>query len=79
MVTVDETLKLLPNVLESLSRTPDKAVWLSYDAEGDVLYIHFRPPGPADDSEMTDDDIIVRYAGDEVIVYTILHASRRAS
>ena len=50
----------------------------SYDDEADVLYIHFGPqPRPATDSELTDDDIIVRYDGEEVIGITILHASQR--
>lgn len=49
----------------------------SYDAEGDVLYIHFGEPSRATDSELTDDDLIVRYDGEEVIGLTILHASRR--
>ena len=49
----------------------------SYDAEGDVLYLHFSEPSRATDSELTDDDLIVRYAGEEVIGLTILHASQR--
>ena len=40
--------------------------------------VHFGPqPKPAADSELTDDDIIVRYDGEEVIGITILHASQR--
>ena len=43
-----------------------------------MLYAHFgRHPKPVTDSELTDDDIIVRYAGDEIIGVTILHASQR--
>ena len=43
-----------------------------------MLYVHFGPqPKPATDSELTDDDIVVRYDGDEVIGITILHASQR--
>ena len=49
----------------------------SYDEVGDVLYIHFKEPEPATDSELTADDIILRYAGDEVIGITVLHASKR--
>ena len=49
----------------------------SYDEVGDVLYIHFKDSEPATDSELTDDDIILRYAGDEVIGITVLHASKR--
>lgn len=48
-----------------------------YDPEADVLYINFKKPAVATDSELTDDDVIVRYDGDEVIGITILHASQR--
>ena len=38
-----------------------KTVWASYDEEADVLYLHFKKPNQADDTEMTEDEIIVRY------------------
>ncbi|TMC14107.1 MAG: DUF2283 domain-containing protein, partial [Chloroflexi bacterium] len=31
----------------------------------------------ADDSELTDDDVIVRYESGEVVGLTVLHASKR--
>jgi len=65
-----EYLKLIPAV----NRAPKHAVWLTYDAEADTLYVK---PSHATDSEMTDDDVIVRYAGEEVIGFTVLHASKR--
>ena len=43
----------------------------------DVLYLNFKKPGVATDSEITDDDVIIRYEGDEVVGLTILHASQR--
>lgn len=55
----------------------DNNLWLSYDDEADVLYVNFKRPSAADDSELTDDDVIVRYEGDEVIGYTFLNASKR--
>lgn len=66
-------LRLLPRVQE----TPAHMVWLSYDSEADVLYINYRKPSTATDSEMTEDDIIVRYDEDEIIGLTVLYASRR--
>ncbi|OQX26256.1 MAG: hypothetical protein BWK80_11360 [Desulfobacteraceae bacterium IS3] len=54
-------------------QAPQKSLWSSYDAEADVLYITSH----ATDSELTDNDVIVRYENDEVIGLTILHASRR--
>ena len=52
-------------------------IWSSYDAEADTLYINFKKPSHATDSEMTDDDILVRYEGEEVVGLTVLHASKR--
>ena len=49
----------------------------SYDAEADVLYINFKKPSHATDSELTEDDIIIRYEDDEIIGLTVLHASKR--
>ena len=57
-------------------QSPERAVWLAYDAEADTLSINFQKPTVADDSELTDDDIIIRYRQEEVIGITVLHASR---
>ena len=70
---LDEYLKLVPAVKHS----PKRYLWSSYDEEGDVLHIHFQKSGHATDSELTDDDIILRYDGEEVVGITILHASQR--
>ncbi|MCC5900253.1 MAG: DUF2283 domain-containing protein [Phormidium sp. BM_Day4_Bin.17] len=52
---------------------------LLYDSEADVLYIDFfNPPRPCEDTELTDDDIVIRYDQfDEVVGLTVLHASSR--
>ena len=65
------------NLAPASCYSPGKPLRSSYDEVGDVLYIHFKEPEPATDSELTDDDIILRYAGDEVIGITVLHASKR--
>ena len=70
---IQEYLKLLPRVKQS----PERSVWLSYDREADTLYVNYKKPSFATDSELTDDDVIVRYAGDEVVGFTVLHASQR--
>ena len=66
-------LKLVPAV----RHTPHSYLWTSYDAEADTLYINFKKPSHATDSELTDEDVIVRYEGEEVIGLTVLHASQR--
>ncbi|MBI4287174.1 MAG: DUF2283 domain-containing protein [Chloroflexi bacterium] len=52
-------------------------MWSTYDQEADVLYLNFKKPSHADDSELTDDDTIVRYEKGDVIGITVLHASKR--
>ena len=70
---LNQYLSLIPAVRQS----PRNCLWSSYYEHGDVLYISFDKPRPATDSELTDDDIIIRYDGDDVIGITILHASKR--
>ncbi len=65
------------DIMNVVLRSPHRYLWSSYDEEADVLYINFRKPAHATDSQLTDDDIIVRYEGDEVIGLTVLHASNR--
>ena len=72
-IQVNEYLKVVPAVLQS----PEKYLWSTYDQEADVLYINFKKPSRADDSELTDDDIIIRYEKGKVIGLTVLHAKQR--
>ena len=72
-VAIDQYLKLIPAVRHA----PQGYLWSSYDAEADVLYINFKKPSHATDSELTDDDVIIRYEGDSIIGLTILNASKR--
>jgi uncharacterized protein YuzE len=73
VAAVQDYLKLVP----ALKGSPRGYLWSSYDAEADVLYINFKKPSHATDSELTDDDVVVRYEGEEVIGLTVLHASKR--
>jgi len=56
-----------------------KRVWADYDEIANVLYMHFKKPNHADNSEMTDDDIIIRYENGEIIGLSVLNASKRSS
>jgi uncharacterized protein YuzE len=72
-IDVKEILNLTPQLLS----IPFKRVWYSYDEEADVLYLNFKKPRHADDTELTDDDVIIRYEKGEVVGITVLHASKR--
>jgi len=65
------------SLLPAIQMSPERSVWLTYDLEADVLYVNFKKPSNATDSEMTDEDVVIRYEGEEVIGFTVLHASQR--
>lgn len=72
-VDINRYLELVPLIMGA----PRKYMWASYDSEADVLYINFKKPARATDSELTDDDVIIRYEGSEVIGLTVLHPTTR--
>lgn len=62
-------------VVRDLTKRP---FLLLYDPEADVLYVDFySPPKSASDSELTDNDIVIRYDDDEIVGLTVLNASQR--
>ena len=66
-------LGLVPQLL----KLPAKRLWIDYDTEADVLYVSFRRPQKATDSDLRDDGVIVRRRGKEIVGLTILDASTR--
>jgi uncharacterized protein YuzE len=72
-------LKNILNLSSVLMSIPYKRMWYSYDEEADVLYFNFKKPSHADDSELTDDDMIIRYENGVVVGVTVLNASKRVN
>jgi uncharacterized protein YuzE len=66
-----EIIKVLPYFLKH------KFLWTKYDDKADVLYVHFKEKAISDDSEITNDDLIIRYEKGEVVGITVLNASKR--
>jgi uncharacterized protein YuzE len=79
MALTQETLNYLKFV-PIVKTLPRRVFLLLYDAEADVLYIDFHnPPQSAEDTELTDDDVLIRYGSqDEIVGLTVLHASKRS-
>ena len=50
---------------------------LDYDEESDVLYISFGGPQHADDSEVTDEGVIIRLKEGRIIGFTIPNAKKK--
>ncbi len=61
---------------EQVKLAPDR-IDVEYDERGDALYIAFSPEAVADESELTENDVLLRYKGDKIIGLTILHFSER--
>jgi len=71
--SVEKIAALVPHLLD----ITHKKIWVNYDEEADTLYVNFRKPSHADDSELTDDDVIIRYEKGQVVGMTFLNASKR--
>lgn len=70
-----EVLESLPHLL----RLPSKQIWFDFDEEADVLYVSFERPQGATDSELTEDGVLMRYRGEQLVGMTVLNASKRAA
>lgn len=54
-------------------------IWLEYDKQSDVLYIHFGDINEeADEAILTENDVIIRVKGNKILTMTIMEFSRRA-
>jgi len=52
-------------------------VKMEYDEEGDVLYINFGKPQKADDSDITDEGVVVRLREGRIVGLSILNAKKK--
>jgi uncharacterized protein YuzE len=72
-VNLENVMTFVPQVLKFQQNN----IWPSYDEEADVLYLNFKKPSRADDSELLENDILVRYENDEIIGLTVMNASKK--
>jgi len=70
---IQEVFKATPHIL----KFPVKKLRIDYDDKADVLYISFKRPQKATDSEMLENGILLRYRGEEIVGITVLEASKR--
>lgn len=76
-VLEEKSIKDLLKAVSHLVRLPKRHMWLDYDAEADVVYLHFEEKPCSTHSEMQDDGIILDYRGSRLVGLTILEATRR--
>ena len=60
-----------------LLKLPSKQIWFDLDEEADVLYVSFERPQGATDSELTEDGMLLRDRGEQLVGVTILNVRKR--
>jgi len=73
---IGKTLAEVYGPVSHIIKLPETKMWIDYDKEADVLYISFKRPQRATDSEMLDNGVLLRYRGDDLVGITVLEASR---
>jgi uncharacterized protein YuzE len=76
-VLAPKSLAHLLQAVAHLVQLPKTQMWLDYDEEADVLYIHFEKKPSSTHSELRDDGVILDYRGNRLVGVTVLEASRR--
>jgi len=79
-VTTKKTTNFISNcvaVASDMLKLSTQHVWLDYDKEADVLYMSFRKPQRATTTIETDNDILIRKDGKNIVGLTILNASSK--
>ena len=74
---IENTLKEVYALVSHFIKMPETKMWVDYDKEADVLYINFKRPQKATDSEMLENGVLLRYKGTELVGITVLEASKR--
>jgi uncharacterized protein YuzE len=79
MVTalLEENIDYLLKATANFIKLPQTKMWLDYDVEADVLYLHFEEKPTSTHSEMREDGIILDYQDDLLVGLTVLEASQR--
>ena len=68
----EDVINAIPSILKI--HVPEFSV--DYDKDADVLYISFKRPQNATDTDVLDNGILVRYRNHEIVGITVIGASR---
>lgn len=74
---INQTLNQVYEIIPHFIKLTPKKMWFDYDEGADVLYINFRKPQRATDSEMLENGVLLRYRDAELVGITIMEASKR--
>ena len=75
----EPTINHLFKITTHFLKLPTRKMWLDYDNEADVLYLHFEEKPVSTYSEMGENGIILDYRDKQLVGLTILEASSRTS
>jgi uncharacterized protein YuzE len=78
-LTTERWLHIVVRAIPLLIDFPMHRFSVDYDEEADVLYISLQRPQKATNTVMTDDGMLLRYRGRQLVGITILDASARSS
>jgi len=67
-VAMKEVFKTVPHLV----KFPSQHIWVDFDKEADVLYISFEKPQMATDSELLENNVLLRYRKDKLVGVTII-------
>ena len=73
----EQSLDHLLRAVSHLVQLPKSHMWLDYDEEADVLYVHFEDGAGSTHSEMQENGVILDHKGNVLVGVTILEASQR--
>ena len=73
----DKSVGHLLKAVSHLVQLPKRRMWLDYDEEADVLYVHFVEKPSSTHSEMREDGVVLDYTGEDLVGVTVLEASLR--
>jgi uncharacterized protein YuzE len=76
-VLEEKSISHLLKAVSHLVKLPKTHMWMDYDTEADVLYVHFEEKPDSTHSEMRENGIIFDYRGGRLVGVTVLEASRR--
>ena len=73
---INRMIKEVEALVSHLIKLPETRMWIDYDKEADVLYISFKRPQRATDSEMMENGVLLRYKDEELVGITIPETAR---
>lgn len=77
-VAVAKAIEEITEAVPHLIRLPAGKAWIDYDEGADVLYVSFKCPQRATDTELIENQgILLRYRNKELVGVTVLDASKR--